>query len=149
MPRLEPPRNANHGIPSSVIASDDESDCLSNEVDTPILYGTGNRAGFESHYLLDEEIVPVCSHDYLEKLGHIDTPEGLLKGQLLYVKGGPVTWVSWYEWFDNHQMNIPHDHRGIEFNSLPWTIQAPVPAGRSHWDGNTLWMIFWQVARWS
>ncbi len=108
----------------SVMASDLEEDCLGANIDLPILYGDGNWSGYESRFLLDEEIFPVCSPSYLEHLGNPVKPEDILNGRLIHVLGGPTTWVSWGEWLAYHEVELPSERRDIELNSLPWTIQA-------------------------
>ena len=124
IPRLDLFQNSSQAMSISVTASDNEQDCLRQGVDIPIMYGSGNWPGFDAHLLMDEEIFPVCSPSYLDNLGEVSQPADLLKGQLVHVKGGPVTWVSWQEWLGNYQLDIPPEAGGIELNSLPWTIQA-------------------------
>ena len=124
IPRLDLLKQSSHRTSLSVTASDNEVDCLDQSVDIPIVYGTGNWPGFESRYLLDEVVFPVCSPNYLKALGKVSGPKDLLKGQLIHVKGGPSTWISWQEWFGSQQLQIPSGQPEIELNSLPWTIQA-------------------------
>ena len=42
----------------SILASDQESECLKPSVELALLYGSGHWEGFDSHLIIDEEVFP-------------------------------------------------------------------------------------------
>lgn len=124
IPRLDQFQSIGDGISISVTASDNEQDCLGPKVDLPILYGNGDWPGYDARPILDEEVYPVCNKEYLEKLGPVFEPHDLLKGDLLHTDAGPDNWVRWPEWMANFEVKVERDKPIMDFDSLPWSIQA-------------------------
>lgn len=124
VPRLEDFQKRNAGLSVYVMTSDDERECLRENIDLAILYGDGNWPGYVSRFLMDEEIYPVCSRDYFEGRAIPAEPCDLLREPLLDVVGGPWTWITWPQWMANHGLDFPPGTPSIEFNTLPWAIQA-------------------------
>jgi len=108
----------------SIMASDEEEECLSDTIDIAVAYGVGHWPGFDSRLLIDEEVFPVCSPAYQERLGTLNTPEDLLRGTFLHVVGGPPHWVDWPELFAGLGASFDGGEGALEFNSMPLSIQA-------------------------
>ncbi len=123
LPRLAQIQEAAGRMSISVMASDDEDECLADAVDISLAYGDGNWPGFTAHPLLEEDIFPVCSPGYLSSLGAVRKPADLLRGSFLHVGGGPATWVGWHEWFSHFNVEFSDVNKAFEFNSMPWSIQ--------------------------
>lgn len=124
VPRLGNFQKKNDGLSVYVMTSDDERECLRQNIDLAILYGDGNWPGHESRFLMDEEIYPVCGRDYFEGRAMPAEPSDLLREPLLDVVGGPWTWITWPQWMAEHGVEFPPGTPSIEFNTLPWAIQA-------------------------
>ncbi|WP_183262669.1 transcriptional regulator GcvA [Aminobacter niigataensis] len=68
---------------------------LPSDIDLAIRFGTGPWDPWESHYLMGNSIVPVCSPEYLEAHGPIQTPADLLKHPLLFTATRMDDWDMW------------------------------------------------------
>ncbi|MEO0752333.1 MAG: LysR substrate-binding domain-containing protein, partial [Pseudomonadota bacterium] len=108
----------------SIMASDQEEECLADTIDIAVAYGNGHWPGFDSRLLIEEEVFPVCSPAYLERLGPLSKPEDLLRGTFLHVVDGPSHWVDWPELFAGLGVRFDGGGGALEFNSMPLSIQA-------------------------
>lgn len=108
----------------SIMASDQEEECLADTIDIAIAYGTGRWPGFDSRLLIGEEVFAVCSPAYLDRLGPVAAPEDLLRGTFLHVVGGPSHWIDWPELFAGLGAGFDGGQGALEFNSMPLSIQA-------------------------
>ena len=124
LPRFSQFREIHPELAVSVLASEQEADCLKDGIDLALLYGNGNWPGYDAHQLVREEIFPVCSPEYLRERPPIERPEDLFKGALLDLRGERWDWVDWRQWLTEKQVPIPEDAQFIGFNSLPLLIQA-------------------------
>jgi LysR family glycine cleavage system transcriptional activator len=72
------------------------TDLKSGEVDIAIRYGKSNDwRGFNEIKLMSVELFPVCSSDYISKVGSLRKPEDLLHTTLLRSTREP--WGRWFE----------------------------------------------------
>ena len=67
MPRLVLFNDSNSELKIKLLASDNDEECLGEDVTLTILRGDGNWHGYEARLLFGETIFPVCSPRYLEK----------------------------------------------------------------------------------
>ena len=124
LPRFPFFREAHPEIQVSILASERESDCLKDGIDLALLYGNGHWPGYEAHLLVNEEIFPICSPEFLQARPAIERKEDLLREVLLDLKGDRWDWVDWRQWFSEQEVAIPEDVQFIGFNSLPLLVQA-------------------------
>ena len=124
MPRLADFSTQHPHINPSVMASDYDADCLRDEVDIAILYGSGDWPGFVCEFLLDEEIFPICSPDYLQRHGPI-TLECLGEHVLLELHGR-WDWVGWRQWLSQRGVSLGEQAVVREFNLWPLLTDAVV-----------------------
>ncbi|MBT5433975.1 MAG: LysR family transcriptional regulator [Rhodospirillaceae bacterium] len=124
VPRLDDFQKMNTGLSIYLMTSDDEQECLREDIDVAILYGDGSWPGHVSRFLIDEEIFPVCSRDYFDGRAMPTEPIDLLREPLLDVVGGPWSWITWPQWMAEHGVEFPPGTPSLEFNTLPWAIQA-------------------------
>ncbi len=96
-----------------------------SDVDLAVRFGKGYWKGLNSHLLIPEELIPVCSPKLIEQVGHPDSPEGLLKLPLLHVKPKATDWQEWFE-----AVGIPQKilKMGAGFQNSPLMLDA-VEAG--------------------
>ncbi len=111
-------------IAVTILASDREQDCLKEGVDLALLYGGGNWPGFDAELLIQEEIYPVCTPDYLERSGGIAKPNDLANEVLLDLKGERWDWVDWRQWLTSAGVELPENTQILSFNALPLLIDA-------------------------
>lgn len=124
LPRFPKFREEYPDIPVSILASENEEDCLKDGVHLALLYGNGDWPGFDARLLVPEEIFPVCSPSYLSKRPEINEPKDMLNEVLLDLRGERWDWVDWQQWLTEQDMAIPDDVQFLAFNNLPLLIQA-------------------------
>jgi DNA-binding transcriptional LysR family regulator len=132
LPRLEDFQRAHCDIDLRLISSDVEADCLAEEVDVAIVHGDGSWPGYEAALLLDEEVFPVCSPDYLERHGAVSRPADLLERVLIDLDDDHWNWINWRVWLTEQDIRLPRDGSGtgpaglrrLVINSYPLIVQA-------------------------
>ncbi len=124
MPRLPGFQQQNPDTTLRFIASDDERDCLADEIQIAIIHGNGIWPGFKSERLFDEEIFPVCSPAYLQQLDSNLTPDSLVDQVLLELEDNHWDWINWRSWLSKNNVNLPAHHKGLHINSYPLIIEA-------------------------
>lgn len=126
MPRLRAFRQANRNITISLVSSDLDSECLTDDFDLTILRGDGSWPGFDARLLFGETVFPVCAPGYLEN--HVTIPDSseLLDHSLIEVSNNHTEWLNWKTWLAEKGHN-PDDVRHSTFvNTYPLAIQAAV-----------------------
>ena len=120
VPRLREIRDQQPAINLRLIASDNEADCLTRDVDVAILHGKGDWHGFESSLLLDEEVFPVCSPDHLRACGAVRTPADRLDLALVDHEDDRWTWMNWRVWFTEQGIELfINRENGLPGNGCP------------------------------
>jgi LysR family glycine cleavage system transcriptional activator len=107
-----------------IVVSDDESQCLGEDVQASILHGDGTWPGFESERIFPEEVFPVCSPGYLAANPQIATPEGLAAALLLDLEDEHWNWITWRIWLTELGIGGPAAHRPLSISSYPLVIEA-------------------------
>lgn len=110
-----------------LVSSDDEIDLLNSNIDLSISYGEGERdwPGLDATRLLEDELFPVCSPDFMDRLSKDFGIEDLPGQPLLHLEGIDPTWMSWSTWF--RHMGIEIDDRAprkTSFNNYLVILQA-------------------------
>lgn len=85
------------------------------EADIEIRYGKGLWAGFTSHRLTRDELIPVCSSELLDGQLPPTEPEDLSNYSLLHVIGYEEGWGHWLNQLGYHSIDAS---QGIHFDSL-------------------------------
>ncbi len=62
-------------------------------MDVGIRTGTGEWPGLKADFLFPDAFVPLCSPDYLEKIGGLERPQALREATLI---GDPAEWSKWF-----------------------------------------------------
>lgn len=91
-------------------------DVKAEEADLEIRFGTGPYAGVEQARLLSDEVVPVCSPDYLHEAGPFegfDTTEAVGRARLIRSPLEP-----WGTWFRACGIDLPEPREGAQFNDV-------------------------------
>ncbi len=91
-------RNLTEGLPEfrvSIVTKPETVNLSGSDIDAAIVYAYEKPASSFAEKLLDEVIVPVCSPEYLNRMGPIDSVETLLKHPLI---GSAHLANEWEEW---------------------------------------------------
>jgi LysR family transcriptional regulator, glycine cleavage system transcriptional activator len=97
-------------------------DVKAEEADLEIRYGSGPYAGVEQLRILSDEVVPVCSPDYLNDAGPFegfDTLEQVTRARLIR---SPLE--SWNTWFRACGIALPEPREGAQFNDVGLMLDA-------------------------
>ncbi|WP_135503964.1 LysR substrate-binding domain-containing protein [Roseovarius aestuariivivens] len=126
MPRLHAFRRENRTITISLLSSDSDAECLSEDVELTILRGEGDWPGFEAQLLFGETVFPVCAPDYLDSQGPIEDVAALTRHALIEVSNIHTEWLNWPTWLAQKDVDPDRVPRSTLVNTYPLAIQAAV-----------------------
>ena len=95
MPRLPSFQEAHPEIEVRVISSIEVVDFETTDVDVAIRFGKGDWPGLEAHWVLSEELVPVCSPALLDDDHPLEKPEDLANFTLIHAQSRAGEWRQW------------------------------------------------------
>ena len=90
------------------------------EFDAAIYFGDADWPGTESHRLMGENPMPVCSPALLDNHAHLSA-ERIAELPLLQQTTRPY---AWRQWFNAQQLNIPRDMTGPRYELFSMLAQA-------------------------
>jgi len=90
------------------------------DFDAAIYFGDADWSGTESHRLMGENPMPVCSPNLLGKKTHL-TPSEIAELSLLQQTTRPY---AWRQWFNSQNLNIPRDMTGPRYELFSMLAQA-------------------------
>jgi len=128
-------QDAHPGIEVRITTSTHLVDFQREEVDIAVRYGRGHWAGMRAHWLMAEQIFPVCSPDLPRGDRPLRTPEDLAHHTLLHTTVSREDWQLWLT-----AAGLPASiatRRGMTFDQGFMAIQAAmeglgVALGRLH-----------------
>jgi len=126
MPRLSRLRSETEGVTISLLASDEDDECLSEEVDLAILRGDGEWPGFRTQKLFGETVFPVCAPGYLENHLSIESTSELPHHALIEVRNNHAEWLNWQTWLMQKRVDPDRIRHATLVNTYPLAIQAAV-----------------------
>ncbi|WP_350334365.1 LysR substrate-binding domain-containing protein [Coralliovum pocilloporae] len=117
IPRLAEYRRQNPDVSVKLITTYEPIPFAGSEVDLAITYTEDPDPQHPSALLFEEEIVPVCSPDYLADFGPVETPADLAKHTMIICTNHPG---EWDRWLAVHQVpeSRPQNHVDVEGRSL-------------------------------
>jgi DNA-binding transcriptional LysR family regulator len=124
LPRVAEVRECFGGGEIFVVTSDPHGIEPTGQVDLTFTFGKPDFAGFSGRPLFADILTPVCSPEFLEKNGPIQSVGDLASCELLYMQAQHPTWVGWRQWLREFGMEPPKNHQTMGFNSYYNTIQA-------------------------
>ncbi len=124
MPRLPRFQQLFPDVVVRLVASDDDRECLADDIQISIIYGTGNWAGFHAEKFIEEEVFPVCSPSYFDNRKPLTSPTCLTNETLLELEDNHWDWMNWRTWLSGNNVDLPTEHRGLQINNYPLLIQA-------------------------
>nr|WP_318382652.1 LysR substrate-binding domain-containing protein [uncultured Enterobacter sp.] len=125
MPRLERLQALIPGVEVQVTTSPNDYNFRDSNADLAIYYGQGNWAGTHTQRLFPEVVFPVCHPALLDKFDGEVTPIKLAGCPLLKLpETRPQRWLTWDDWFRQHQVFAPAPATSRTFNAYSLVIQA-------------------------
>jgi DNA-binding transcriptional LysR family regulator len=107
-----------------LVASDNDEECLAENVDLAILRGDGNWPGFNAQLLFGETIFPVCSPEYLAANPDVTDISQLFRHSLIGVVSRHTEWMNWRTWLSFHEQKQSPRDQTILFNNYALSIGA-------------------------
>ena len=126
MPRMRNFNLLNPEMNITLIASDEDADCLAEDMDLSILRGDGNWPNHTSKKLFGETIFPVCSPEFLANNPGTANLTALPSLPLIEVSSKHPEWMNWNDWLLEHLSEVPSLSKRSVFNTYPNAIQAAV-----------------------
>jgi LysR family glycine cleavage system transcriptional activator len=117
-------QEAHPGIEVRITTSAHLVDFTREEVDMAVRYGRGNWLGLRAHWLMAEELFPVCSPMLLNGANPLRRPEDLAQHTLLHAT---VSREDWQLWLTAAGLPVSlASRRGLSFDQSFMAIQAAV-----------------------
>ncbi|ARD43537.1 LysR substrate-binding domain-containing protein [Colwellia sp. PAMC 21821] len=89
----------------------------SGDIDAAIRYGDGNWLGLQSDFLMEDELLLVCSPDLIDELPSIDNLKQLEQQTLIQCSLAPEEWKDWIKETGNEHFSSENwldlDSRGL------------------------------------
>lgn len=109
--------NINLRITSNIWFDDQES---SADSDLEICYGHGKWRAMQADRLTWDNLVPVCSPDYLKSSAPLDTPQDIVNHTLLHVIGYEEGWGYWLQQTGHGHLEI---NQRFQFDTLVTALE--------------------------
>ena len=104
------------------------ADFVVQGIDIGVRYGRGSWPGLIAEKLMDEQIFPVCSPDWLRRHGDVATPRDLAGKALIHDLSVDVHigFVSWGDWLARVGATEVDASRGMRINNSAAVLQAAI-----------------------
>ncbi len=122
LPRLALFRTLCPDIELSMQVSIPLLDVKAEEADLEIRFGAGGYADVEELRILDDEVTPVCSPDYLREAGPFDGFDTLDQVRSARLIRSPLE--PWGTWFRHCGIDLPEPDAGAQFNDVGLVFDA-------------------------
>lgn len=104
-------------------------DFAAQGIDIGVRYGAGRWPDLAAEKLMEEEVFPVCSPDYLRRHPELDSPSALLGATLIHdlsvdSRAGFVTWSTWLGTVTGDK--APSQRSGLTINNSAAVLQAAI-----------------------
>ncbi|WFU90113.1 LysR substrate-binding domain-containing protein (plasmid) [Rhizobium sp. CC1099] len=111
-------------IPLRIISQDNAVSLDGGDVDLAIRYGNGMWSDGRAELLFEDEIFPVCSPDYQEKLEGFADLHDLTRHPLISSDTEDPSWTGWDEWFAAFAIQAPRWPSGLRCSFYTEAIYA-------------------------
>ncbi|ATO34943.1 Glycine cleavage system transcriptional activator [Dickeya dianthicola] len=125
LPRMERLQALIPGVEVQITTSPNDYNFRDSSADLAIYFGHGNWPGTQTQRLFPEIVFPVCNQPVKRELGENATPASLLNFPLLKLPDTrPQRWMTWEDWFRQHQVYGQNHTASRAFNAYSLVIQA-------------------------
>ncbi len=126
MPRLQKFNRQNRHLKIMLVSSDDDNECLADNVDLAILRGDGNWPGYHAQKLFGETVFPVCAPAFLKANPSAADPAKIHMHDLIEVSSSHREWMNWRTWLQHAGHDVSELHQASFFNTYPLSVHAAV-----------------------
>ncbi|TFH85179.1 LysR family transcriptional regulator [Billgrantia azerbaijanica] len=124
LPRVVRFKQAYPEIEIRCITTDTDADLGTGGIDLAITLGRGEWSRYARWRIFDEEVFPVCSPEYLQKLGEKPTPQSLCTATLLHLEQRYRPRIDWVDWLANFGISLPRCTRQFRFTDYSIVLHA-------------------------
>ena len=125
MPRLPDFQRSLPNAELSVVATQYAGKEAPGDVDLTIYLAERREETERRAVLFEEEVIPVCSPDYLVRHGPFASAEDLLANRLLHLAGPTdAPWLTWRQWFEKVGLAYAPSSRQMTLSNYMLVIQA-------------------------
>jgi LysR family glycine cleavage system transcriptional activator len=107
-------------------SSRDDQDLFEEDIDLSARLGKGKWPGVNAWHFVAEEVLPVCSPDYLTENDAINEPADLLRHTLLNFEERHRSRMSWREWLERYGVPVAKLRQDFVFTDALGSIEAAV-----------------------
>lgn len=126
MPRIARFKQANPGIELRCITQDHDRDIMAGDFDLCIPLGRGQWPGYQSWTFAEEELLAVCSPDYLSKVGSMRGPEDLVSKDFIFLEERYRSRFDWKAWFKHFAIESGRLRDAATSNDYSFVLQAAI-----------------------
>ncbi|KAB0465353.1 LysR substrate-binding domain-containing protein [Vibrio kanaloae] len=126
LPKVAEFQNEHDDIDIRILASDNILDLRRLDCDIALFYCRTPPAEMEVTTLFSEEVFPVCSPLYMEKIGNPTEAEEIFSKTLLYLEESQRDWVNWEQWFSGVDLPNMTPRNRMNINNYPMLLQAAI-----------------------
>lgn len=103
-------------------------DFVARQVDIGVRYGAGRWQGLTAEKLMDEEMYPVCSPDWLQRNQPLQRPGDLRRVALIHDLSmqDHRSFLTWDKWFRKVGVTDAATARGLKINNSAAVLQAAI-----------------------
>ncbi|RKD72718.1 LysR family glycine cleavage system transcriptional activator [Rhizobium sp. WW_1] len=107
-------------------SSRDDQDLNEENIDLSARLGAGKWPGIHAWHFVTEEVIPVCSAEYLREYGPISDAADLLNHRLLHFEEKHRVRLGWHEWLAQHSVPAGRINQDFIFTDALSSIEAAV-----------------------
>ncbi|MDG0802109.1 LysR substrate-binding domain-containing protein [Pectobacterium polaris] len=127
LPRLNDIQALIPGVEVQISTSPNDYNFRDNNAHLAIYFGNGNWPGTQAQRLFPEDVVPVCNQNLIDEIGANASPDKLLEYPLIKLpETHPQRWLTWEDWFRQHQVASQQHTASRTFNAYSLVIQAAI-----------------------
>lgn len=127
LPRLRDFRAKHPGVTLRIEESSrDDQDLAEENIDLSARLGNGRWPGLHAWRFVEEEVLPVCSPEYLARHGRLSAPADLPGHVLLNFEERHRARVGWREWLERHGVPAARLREDVVFTDALGAIEAAV-----------------------
>ena len=124
LPRISEFSRAYPDINLRILTQDTMPNIETGEADIAIRFGNGLWPDGDSDVLFTDEIFPICSPEFAERIGRLETPRDLASYPLISNSADDPTWTGWRDWFAAFAVEMPRKTSGLRCSFYTEAIYA-------------------------
>lgn len=126
LPRIARFKQAHPDIELRCITTDTDPDLERERIDLAITLGAGEFARLRRWHFVDEEVYPVCSPSYAQRMAPLKDPQSLTRTTLLHIEQRYRPRVDWAGWLAHFGVTLPRATQRFRFNDYSIVLQAAI-----------------------